>query len=99
MPFYDFKCNKCGEITERLTTVKVDEFECDCGGMFIRQFTPTNIKLLGRQKPTGFKWHPGELNPKKDRLQALQEQQEKKGNLSRGQIAEVRKLRKELNVV
>jgi len=99
MPFYDFKCDKCEKVEEKLTTIAKDEYECDCGGMFIRQFTPTNIKLLGRQKPRGFKWYPQELNPKKDRLMALQSQQEKKGNLSKGQIAEVKKLRKELNVV
>ena len=32
MPLKDFKCGKCGNVTERLVDTSVSELDCECGG-------------------------------------------------------------------
>ena len=95
-----YKCARCGKEEEKYSGFYNDDKRCSgCGKLMHRLFSTSVVPLLNRSKPTGLKWHSGEMNPNKDRLKALQNQDEKLGNLTPLQISEVKRLRKKLNIV
>lgn len=47
MPIFDFKCNKCEEVIEKLTSYDTFAITCQCGGMMERQLSCPQIKLDG----------------------------------------------------
>lgn len=53
MPIYDFKCEKCGEVSEKLVkmdTIKIDCPKDTCNGIskrFIQQGSTSNFILKG----------------------------------------------------
>lgn len=47
MPIFDFKCNKCGETLEKLTSYDTFAITCQCGGMMEKQLSMPNVQLDG----------------------------------------------------
>ena len=48
MPMYDFKCQACGTVFERLTPATVTEQTCTCGEVAPRQLAaPKGYELKG----------------------------------------------------
>lgn len=46
-PIFDFKCNKCEEVIEKLTGYDTFAITCGCGGMMEKQLSMPQIKLDG----------------------------------------------------
>jgi putative FmdB family regulatory protein len=46
---YDFKCEKCGAVFEANVPYYManKKYECQCGGVAIRVFTPTPVSYWG----------------------------------------------------
>ncbi len=66
MPIYNYKC-KCGFEEEKLSGCHNEDLHCSqCGELMERQSSLGAMRLLNRQKPTGFKYSPGEMNADKD---------------------------------
>lgn len=47
MRMFDFLCNDCGEVTEKLVDTNKHEIECFCGGRSKRQISMPTVKLDG----------------------------------------------------
>jgi putative FmdB family regulatory protein len=56
MPIYDYKCNKCGAISEHIVKNDKVKVACKgCGGKRVKRMVSagTNFKLMGRGWPSG----------------------------------------------
>lgn len=47
MPLYDFRCEKCNEIIEKITRYDTVAITCDCGGLMKKQISIPVIRLDG----------------------------------------------------
>jgi len=47
VPIYDYLCDKCGEIVEKLASPSVSEIGCKCGGIMQRQIGMPRVMLDG----------------------------------------------------
>lgn len=47
MPLYDFKCDKCNKVEERICSMGTRTFDCDCGGTLQRQVSLGTLVLDG----------------------------------------------------
>lgn len=47
MPIFDFKCEKCGETLEKLTSYDTFGISCECGSIMKRQISMPHVKLDG----------------------------------------------------
>jgi len=44
---YDFKCDQCGKVQERLVLRDTDAVDCSCGDTAFRTITPIRFSLEG----------------------------------------------------
>ena len=51
MPFYNFKCTVCGNVTEELVKMGTDTITCKCGGTAEKQLS---LKFNATGLPNGF---------------------------------------------
>ncbi len=55
MPLYEFKCNKCKHVTERVTPVGVDKYVCEkCGLVAYKKISISNFKVKGFCAENGY---------------------------------------------
>lgn len=48
MPIFEFKCDKCGDTVDKLTSCLTPSIDCTiCGGVMQKQFSMPNIQLDG----------------------------------------------------
>ena len=47
MPIFDFKCDKCGEVYEHLTSSDTVSMTCPCGGLAKKMISCPTIMLDG----------------------------------------------------
>lgn len=47
MPIFDYKCDECGEVIEKLTSQIMQSTICTCGGIMWKQFSIPNVYLDG----------------------------------------------------